>query len=48
MKEIIALKPADALEMPLPELTRRDARLPTVPRKAHAVIGMLRAGKTSF
>ena len=29
-------------------LTRRDAQLPAVPRKAHAVIGMRRAGKTSF
>ena len=29
-------------------LTRRDTKLPAVPRKAHAVIGMRRAGKTSF
>ncbi|MEK7467807.1 MAG: ATP-binding protein [Planctomycetota bacterium] len=29
-------------------LTRRDARLPAVPGKVHAVIGMRRAGKTSF
>ena len=29
-------------------MTRRDAQLPAVPRKAHAVIGMRRAGKTSF
>lgn len=29
-------------------LTRRDARLPTVPEKVHAVIGMRRTGKTSF
>jgi len=29
-------------------LTRRDARLPAVPGKAHAVIGMRRAGKTTF
>ena len=28
--------------------TRRDARLPPVPGKAHAVIGMRRAGKTTF
>lgn len=28
--------------------TRRDARLPAVPGKAHAVIGMRRAGKTIF
>jgi len=29
-------------------LTRRDARLPVVPGKVHAVIGMRRAGKTTF
>ena len=28
--------------------TRRDARLPAVPRKVHSVIGMRRAGKTTF
>lgn len=31
-----------------PLLTPRDARLPTVPGKAHAVIGMRRAGKTTY
>jgi len=31
-----------------PPLTRRDATLPRVPGKAHAVIGMRRAGKTCF
>jgi predicted AAA+ superfamily ATPase len=31
-----------------PELTRRDAVLPPVPGKAHAAIGMRRAGKTCF
>jgi hypothetical protein len=30
------------------ELTRRDARLPSVLGRAHAVIGMRRAGKTTF
>lgn len=34
--------------MPLFKETRRDARLPAVPGKAHAVIGMRRAGKTTF
>jgi hypothetical protein len=29
-------------------LTRRDARLPEIPGKAHAIIGMRRAGKTMF
>lgn len=36
------------LEAPLPALTRRDARVPTLAGKAVAVIGMRRAGKTSF
>lgn len=31
-----------------PTLTRREARLPLVPGKVHAVIGMRRAGKTTF
>lgn len=35
-------------EAPPVALTRRDARLPTVAGKAHAVIGMRRAGKTMF
>jgi hypothetical protein len=36
--------------MPLPKLTStlRDARLPCVSGKVHAVIGMRRAGKTTF
>ena len=33
---------------PAPRLTRRDVRLPAVPGKVHAVIGMRRAGKTTF
>ena len=32
----------------LSRLTRRDARLPAVPGKVHAVTGMRRAGKTTF
>ena len=39
----VALAPAPALA-----LTRRDARLAAVPGKVHAVIGMRRAGKTTF
>ena len=31
-----------------PPFTRRDARLPAIPGKVHAVIGMRRAGKTTF
>ena len=38
-----ALEPAAA-----PTLTPRDARLPAVSGKVHAVIGMRRAGKTTF
>lgn len=33
---------------PSPPRTRRDAQLPGVPGKVHAVIGMRRAGKTTF
>lgn len=33
---------------PSPPRTRRDAKLPGVPGKVHAVIGMRRAGKTTF
>lgn len=39
----VALAPA-----PAPPFTRRDARLPAVAGKVHAVIGMRRAGKTTF
>ena len=46
---ILAEKLSAALA-PAPPLarTRRDARLPAVPGKVHAVIGMRRAGKTTF
>lgn len=37
-----------AADMSPPALTRRDAALPGLPGKAMAVIGMRRAGKTSF
>ncbi len=39
----IALEPAVSIPR-----TRRDARLPAVPGKVHSVIGMRRAGKTTF
>lgn len=39
---------AAVLVMPLRQATRRDAVLPAVPGKVHAVIGMRRAGKTTF
>jgi len=32
----------------LPKFTRRDVRIPAVPNKAFAIIGMRRAGKTTF
>ena len=38
-----ALEPAAKIP-----LTHRDARLPALPGKVHAVIGMRRAGKTTF
>lgn len=46
--ELLAQKLAEALRSPVPERTRRDIRLPNVPNKAHAVIGVRRGGKTSF
>jgi predicted AAA+ superfamily ATPase len=46
---VLAEKLSAALEpVAAPTLTRRDARLPPVPGKVHAVIGMRRAGKTTF
>jgi len=46
---VLAEKLSSALA-PVPPFafTRRDARLPAVPGKVHAVIGMRRAGKTTF
>jgi predicted AAA+ superfamily ATPase len=46
---VLAEKLSAALEPVAPaRLTQRDARLPAIPGKAHAVIGMRRAGKTTF
>ena len=47
-RQIIRRKIVDALVVAIPELTRRDVWLPSVPNKAIAVIGMRRAGKTSL
>ncbi len=33
---------------PVAQLTHRDAALPGIPNKVHAVTGMRRAGKTTF
>jgi uncharacterized protein len=49
LRPVLAEKLSAALEpVAAPTLTRRDARLPQVPGKVHAVIGMRRAGKTTF
>jgi predicted AAA+ superfamily ATPase len=46
---VLAEKLSEAvLPTPVPTSTRREARLPAVPGKVHAVIGMRRAGKTTF
>lgn len=46
--ELLSLKLAESLGAPLPRRTARDVRLPQVPNKALAVIGVRRGGKTSF
>lgn len=46
--ELLRLKLAESLTAEPPALTRRDVRLPGIPGKAFAVIGVRRAGKTSF
>jgi len=48
IKEVIETKLGDALSFPFPELVRRDATVVSHPKKVRAVIGMRRAGKTSF
>lgn len=48
LREVVRQKIADSLAAPLPVLTHRDLRLPRIPNKAVAVIGMRRSGKTSF
>ncbi|GAA3984051.1 ATP-binding protein [Comamonas faecalis] len=47
-RPVIRQKILDMQAAPLPVLTPRDVWLPAVPGKALAVIGMRRAGKTSF
>jgi predicted AAA+ superfamily ATPase len=46
--ELLRVKLAEALSVPPPNLTRRDVRLPGIPGKPLAVIGVRRGGKTSF
>ncbi len=48
MRDLIRQKLADSLAADPPKLTRREARVPALPRRAHAVIGMRRAGKTCY
>ena len=47
-EQVIRGKLAAAVETPPPALTRREATLPPIAGKAFAVIGMRRAGKTSY
>lgn len=48
MRELLRRKLTDSLKSAPPPFTRRDIRLPAVPGKALAVIGMRRSGKTTF
>lgn len=48
MRELIGQKIVDSLASAPPALTHRDVRVPGVPGKAVAVIGMRRCGKTTF
>ena len=48
IRDVLRQKLADALAIVPPKLTRREVRLPAVPRKALAVVGMRRAGKSTF
>lgn len=41
-------KVADGLHLPLPAATRRTIRIPQIPNKVKAIIGMRRSGKTVF
>ncbi len=45
---LLRLRLAEALTAPVRTLTPRDIRLPRIPGKAMAVIGVRRGGKTSF
>jgi len=47
-RDLLRLKLNECLGAPVSELTRRDVRLPGIPGKAFAVIGVRRSGKTSF
>lgn len=46
--ELLSLKLSESATAPLVKRTARDLRIPAIPNKATAVIGVRRAGKTSF
>ena len=48
LAEVIRQKLGDAVTIPFPVLTRRDAVAPRLEGKVRVVIGMRRSGKTSF
>lgn len=48
VQDVVRQKLGEAVRRELPDLVRREARADWVPGKARAVIGMRRAGKTSF
>ncbi len=48
MQDVLRLKMAEGLASPPPAFTRREVRLPRVDRKAMAVVGVRRSGKTTF
>ncbi len=48
MRDVIRQKIVDGIHAEIPPLTPRDVRLPQVPGKAIAVVGMRRVGKTTF
>ncbi len=48
MLDLIRQKIVDSIAAPIETFTRRDNRLPAIPGKAIAVIGMRRTGKTTF
>ena len=47
-RDLLRIKLSEALATPIVSLTPRDIRLPMIPGKAMAVIGVRRGGKTSF
>lgn len=48
MRDLIRRKIIDAVDERVPDSTRRDVHVPAIGNKAIAVIGMRRAGKTTF